>query len=142
LKNIFLNILILLALSLFLMGNLPTAQALAMDAGMVGVKIMKKELVGKFLTDGNSMTLYNYTKDKKNKSNCIEGCAVNWPPFYGDLSTVHEDLETGDFATMERTDGRKQTTYKGMPLYYFKNDRLPGDTYGHGIGGVWHIIIQ
>jgi predicted lipoprotein with Yx(FWY)xxD motif len=27
-----------------------------------------------------------------------------------------------------------------MPLYYFKDDKYPGDTFGHGIGGVWFLV--
>ena len=108
---------------------------------MVGVKIMEKELVGKFLTDGKNMTLYYLSKDEKNISNCTDGCAVNWPPFYVDPSAVIEGCESSDFATITRTDGRQQTTYKGMPLYYFKNDKYPGDTFGQGIGDVWFLVI-
>jgi len=101
---------------------------------------MQKERLGKFLAAGNGMTLYSYTKDEKNVSNCIEGCAFNWPPFYVDPSAVVEGCESSDFATIKRSDGRKQTTYKEMPLYRFINDKYPGDTLGQGIGEVWFIV--
>jgi predicted lipoprotein with Yx(FWY)xxD motif len=107
---------------------------------MVGVKIMEKEGVGKYLADGKGITLYSYARDEKNISNCIEGCAVNWPPFYVDLADVGSGLEPSDFAIITRTDGRKQTTYKSMPLYYFKNDQFPGDTFGQGLGDAWFLI--
>jgi predicted lipoprotein with Yx(FWY)xxD motif len=108
---------------------------------VVGVKIMEKEMIGNFLADGKGITLYSFSKDKKDISNCIEGCAVNWPPFHLAPTAVIEGCESSDFATITRTDGRQQTTYKGMPLYYFKNDKYPGDTFGHGIGDVWFLVI-
>ena len=86
------------------------------------------------------MTLYSNTRDEENISHCIEGCAVNWPPFYVDPSAVVEGCESSDFATITRDDGKKQTTYKNMPLYHFINDKYPGDTLGQGIGDKWFII--
>jgi predicted lipoprotein with Yx(FWY)xxD motif len=120
-----------------LLGN----QANSWANEMVGVKIMEKEGVGKYLADGNGVTLYSYAKDEKNTSNCIEGCAVNWPPFYVDLAAVGEGLAQKDFAVITRSDGRLQTTYKSMPLYYFKNDKFPGDTFGQGLGDAWFLIV-
>jgi predicted lipoprotein with Yx(FWY)xxD motif len=108
---------------------------------MIGVKIMEKEGVGKYLADGYGVTLYSYAKDEANTSNCLEGCAVNWPPFYDDLAAVGEGLAAEDFAVITRTDGRQQTTYKSLPLYYFKNDKFPGDTFGQGLGDAWFLII-
>ena len=110
------------------------------EANKAGVRVMQKERLGKFLAAGNGMTLYSYTKDEKNVSNCIEGCVFNWPPFYVDPSAVVEGCESSDFATITRSDGKKQTTYKEMPLYHFINDKYPGDTLGQGIGEVWFIV--
>lgn len=106
----------------------------------VDIKYMEKEIVGKYLADGSGRSLYAFVKDDKNSSNCLEGCAVNWPPFHVDLSAAGEGLNMTDFAVITRTDGKQQTTYKGMPLYYFSNDRYPGDTFGEGLGESWFLI--
>jgi predicted lipoprotein with Yx(FWY)xxD motif len=45
---------------------------------------------------------------------------------------VTGDLKASDFASITREDGKKQTTYKGMLLYYFARDAPPGDTKGDG----------
>ena len=37
-----------------------------------------------------------------------------------------------------RDDGTKMWGYKGKPVYYFKDDKAPGDVKGDGVGGVWH----
>jgi len=126
--------------SIFITGILLSGNSLARAADKADINIMGKELVGKYLTDGKGMSLYYFTKDEKNVSHCIEGCAVNWPPFYVDPSTANDGLKQSDFATETRTDGRKQTLYKGRPLYYFKNDIYPGDIFGHGIGDVWFLV--
>jgi predicted lipoprotein with Yx(FWY)xxD motif len=105
-----------------------------------GPKIMEKEVIGKYLADDNGMSLYSFAKDEKNSSNCIEGCALNWPPFNVEISAIGEGLEADDFGVITRADGLPQTTYKGMPLYYFKNDKYPGDTFGEGLGDAWFLI--
>jgi predicted lipoprotein with Yx(FWY)xxD motif len=107
---------------------------------MAGVKIMEKEGLGRFLADGKGMSLYSFSRDEENISNCIEGCAVNWPPFSVDPSALIEGCESSDFTSITRPDGRQQTAYKGRPLYYFKNDKYPGDTFGHNIGEVWFLV--
>ncbi|MBW2467471.1 MAG: hypothetical protein JRF02_09240 [Deltaproteobacteria bacterium] len=112
----------------------------ASDSNEAGIKIMQKEVLGSFLAAGNGMTLYAYSRDEKNVSSCIEGCARNWPPYYAGPSLPAEGLEDKDFATITRDDGSKQTTYKGMPLYRFIKDRYPGDVFGNGLGGVWSIV--
>jgi predicted lipoprotein with Yx(FWY)xxD motif len=113
---------------------------LVLADGTVGVKIMEKEAIGRYLADGKGFALYAYTKDTKNASNCIEGCAANWPPFYAEPSAVIEDCDPGEFGAITRSDGREQTTYKGRPLYYFKNDLYPGDTFGQGLGDAWFLV--
>jgi len=96
----------------------------------------------RYLSDINGMTLYTFDKDKKNKSNCYNGCEVKWPVFYGDSSKLKlpNGFKQSDFGTIIRDNGAKQSTYKSMPLYYFFKDNKPKDKKGDGIKGVWHII--
>lgn len=125
------------AAGIFLSWQLP-----ARAAGTIGIKIMEKEGIGKYLADGNGISLYTFAKDKKNISTCVEGCAVNWPPFFMAPGALIEGGTDSDFTTIERPDGGKQTAYKGMPLYYFKNDQYPGDTFGQGLGNLWFLVIR
>ncbi len=134
------KIFFLLVTGIFISAALLSGEVAAGEANKAGIRVMQKERLGKFLAAGNGMTLYSYNKDEKNISNCIEGCAFNWPPFYVDPSAVVEGCESSDFATITRSDGKKQTTYKEMPLYHFINDKYPGDTLGQGIGEVWFIV--
>jgi len=49
-------------------------------------------------------------------------------------------VKAEDFGTITREDGKKQTTFRGYPLYYWAGDKAPGDTKGQGVGNVWYVI--
>jgi len=134
------KVLFLLIIGICVSATLLTGEVTANEVNKVGIKVMEKELLGKFLSDGKGMSLYSFSRDTKNVSNCIEGCAANWPPFFVDESAVIEGCESSDFTTIKRSDRRLQTTYKGMPLYYFINDKYPNDTFGHGLGDAWYLV--
>jgi predicted lipoprotein with Yx(FWY)xxD motif len=93
-----------------------------------------------YLTDSNGMTLYYYTKDADGQSACYGGCESAWPVFYAPTVTIPSSLDAEDFGTITRTDGTKQTTYYGWPLYYWVKDKNPGDMTGDGVGKVWYAL--
>lgn len=103
------------------------------------VRLTSNAAFGSILTDGNGNSLYFFAKDTKDNSTCINGCVDSWPAYYNENISVGTGLDSNDFATITRTDGSMQTTYKGWPLYYFANDAVAGDTNGDGVGGVWFI---
>jgi predicted lipoprotein with Yx(FWY)xxD motif len=86
--------------------------------------------------------LYLYTHDKGSTSECYGACAKAWPP----LTTTGAVTITGkytvpkDLGVTTRTDGTKQVTYGGHPLYYYAGDTAPGQTNGQGVGKVWFLI--
>jgi predicted lipoprotein with Yx(FWY)xxD motif len=139
-KTISHKVLFTLFLAFFVISALLSGNSFAIGENQLGIKVMQKEELGSFLAAASGMTLYSYSKDEIGVSNCNEGCAVNWPPFYVNPAAIFEGCEGSDFTTITRTDGRLQTTYKNAPLYYFKNDKYPGDTFGNGIGKVWSIV--
>jgi len=104
------------------------------------VKVAKTDGVGSYLTDIKGMTLYYFKKDSPGKSACEGPCVENWPPYYRETVAPKDGLAAGDFGTITRTDGKKQTTYKGMPLYYFFKDKKAGDTLGQGVKDVWYVV--
>lgn len=98
--------------------------------------------LGPILTDVRGMTLYRFTVDDRNVSQCYDQCAENWPPLLiqeGD-PVAPMDLE-GTLDVITRNDGTQQVTYNGMPLYYFARDAEPGDTMGHGVNDVWFVVM-
>jgi len=98
--------------------------------------------LGWFMTDENRMTLYTFKKDIPGTSSCgkANDCIVKWPAFHAEAIDAELPMKSGDFGTIVRDDGKKQTTYKGMPLYYFSKDVKPGDANGHGVNNVWSVV--
>jgi predicted lipoprotein with Yx(FWY)xxD motif len=93
-----------------------------------------------YLTDDKGMTLYYFTLDANGQSACYGGCAKAWPVFDAGTITVPDTLSAADFGTITRTDGTKQSTYKGWPLYYWFKDRKPGDMTGEDVAHQWYIL--
>lgn len=95
--------------------------------------------VGPYLTAPNGFTLYIFAKDTAGVSNCVDTCQENWPPYtVASADGLWGDSDAqGELGTIERTNGRLQVTYNGMPLYYFAEDKVPGDATGHNPGGNW-----
>jgi len=102
------------------------------------VKVAKKDGIGSYLTDIKGMTLYTFKMDTPGTSACVGPCVDNWPLFYRETVGPKDGLDLKNFGTITRPDGKKQTTYKGMPLYYFIKDTKPGDTMGEGVKDAWH----
>ena len=103
------------------------------------VKLSEKSGAGKFFTDSKGMTLYIFKKDSPGKSAFEGPCVGKWPLYDRENVSVPEGVAAGDFGTITREDGKRQTTYKGWPLYYYAGDKAPGDALGHGIGNVWFV---
>jgi predicted lipoprotein with Yx(FWY)xxD motif len=105
----------------------------------INVMLSSDAALGSILVDGNGNSLYFFSKDTKQTSECINGCLDAWPIFYDANIEVSSGLDSNDFGVITRADGSKQTTYKDWPLHYFANDSSAGDTNGDGVGGVWFI---
>jgi predicted lipoprotein with Yx(FWY)xxD motif len=88
------------------------------------------------LVDAQGKTLYVYTKDSANKSNCEAGCLAAWPAFVA----KPEAKAQGDLGVITRADGTRQWTHKERPLYYYVGDANPGDRTGDKQGGVWFVV--
>jgi predicted lipoprotein with Yx(FWY)xxD motif len=96
--------------------------------------------LGTVLTGSNGMTLYVFYRDGAGVSNCNDTCAQTWPPLVLDAGDpVAAAGLGGALSTITRTDGRRQVTYNGVPLYFYAGDTQPGDTKGDGVGGVWRV---
>lgn len=97
--------------------------------------------LGTILADSKGLTLYRYTKDTTpGKSACYGGCATAWPPLTTTGTATLAAGVPGKLGAITRTDGTKQVTYNGLPLYLFAKDKDAGDAYGQGIGGIWFVV--
>jgi len=101
---------------------------------------------GAFLTNGSGRTVYLWAKDGMNMSACSGACAAAWPavPATGTL-TATGGAKASDLGTITRSDGTKQVTYDGHPLYYFVGDSAAGQTNGQGsdnFGAQWWLVAS
>ena len=97
--------------------------------------------LGSALVDSSGRTLYLFTKDTPGTSACIGGCASNWPALTTTgAPAVGSGLDASKVGTITRTDGSKQVTYAGHPLYRFAADGSAGDVKGEGVGGIWFVV--
>lgn len=103
-----------------------------------------KTSLGNVLADGDGRVLYIYTKDTTNPSasNCYDTCASFWPVMYSDgkTPTLKDGVDAKMVGTTTRKDNTMQMTYNGWPIYYWRNDKNPGDTNGQGVTGNWWVI--
>ena len=101
----------------------------------------KNDTLGSFLVDDKNMTLYLFTKDTPNTSNCYEKCATAWPPLLTKgAPVVGSGVDGSKVGTTTRKDGSEQVTYNGWPLYYYIKDAKAGDVVGQNVGEVWFVI--
>ncbi len=99
--------------------------------------------LGKILVAAtNKMTLYTYTKDTADTSNCYDACATAWPPLTITGEPVAGAGITGKLGLTTRKDGSKQLTHNGKPLYFYNKDTKPGDVVGQNVGTVWFVITN
>jgi predicted lipoprotein with Yx(FWY)xxD motif len=100
--------------------------------------------LGNILVGGNGRTLYLFEKDKASRSTCSGACAKEWPPLTASgKPTGGPDTDASLLGTTRRRGGEAQVTYNGHPLYYYAEDRKPGDTKGQDIerfGAEWYAL--
>ena len=105
------------------------------------INIATDAKLGKILVGGKGMTLYMFTKDEPDKSNCNGKCIENWPPLLTQgHPTLGEGVDPSMVGTATLADGSLIVTYNHMPLYYWAKDKAPGDTTGQGNNNVWYVV--
>ena len=101
---------------------------------------VQKSNLGWVLAVGKGQVVYAYDKDPKGGTPaCTGSCAQIWVPVTGNPVASPADKGLGTLGTVTTSNGAKQVTYNGSPLYTFKNAK-PLATKGNGVGGVWHVI--
>jgi predicted lipoprotein with Yx(FWY)xxD motif len=98
---------------------------------------------GNVLFDGRGFVLYAFTKDRR-ESACSGACARAWPPYilHGRLA-AGPSVKRSLLGTVRRSNGARQVTYAGRPLYYYVGDKRPGQILCQNVsefGGLWLIV--
>jgi predicted lipoprotein with Yx(FWY)xxD motif len=121
-------------------GSSPAASGPAAASG--GALTTAKVSGSTLLTNAKGFTLYWFVPDTTTASKCNGTCAHYWPPVPGP-ATAGTGV-TGTLGVITRSDGSKQATWNGHPLYTYVADTAPGMAKGNGVnlsGGVWHDIV-
>ena len=128
--------LVLLGVALAGAGS-PAPAAAGAGAGLRTVTIAGTAV----LANARGFTLYSFAPDTPTTSRCYGSCAAYWPPATG-TATASPGLP-GRISTITRTDGTRQLTYNGHPLYTYIADTAPGQANGNNInlnGGLWRDV--
>ena len=122
----------------------PAATSATSSARPASVVATKTTSLGTFLVDAKGRALYLWDADHGSMSTCSGACAQAWPP----LTTAGTPKAGGQvkaslLGTTTRSDGSREVTYAGHPLYYFEGDSAPGQTTGQGsdgFGAPWWVV--
>ncbi len=98
---------------------------------------------GTYLVGSSGRPIYLWVADSGGKSACAGSCAKVWPPVVASTTpTVSGGVNAADLSTITRSDGTKQVTYMGHPLYYFIEDK-GSNIKGQGsnsFGAKWWLV--
>jgi predicted lipoprotein with Yx(FWY)xxD motif len=99
---------------------------------------------GTILHDGRGFALYAFSKDVPGHSACAGACAKRWPPYIVTGKLVGgPGVGARRLGTIRRSDGSRQATFAGRPLYYYVGDRKPRQILCQNVsefGGLWLVI--
>jgi predicted lipoprotein with Yx(FWY)xxD motif len=127
-------------------GGSPTGTGASAGGASSAVMLTTKHsALGTVLAAGpKKLSVYLFEADKGPKSACSGVCASVWPPVTtSGTAKAGGGAFASDLGTIVRSDGTKQVTYKGHPLYFFAKDKDDGDSYGQGInsfGSAWYVL--
>ena len=100
--------------------------------------IVQKSKLGYVLAEANGQVVYTYAHDTKGGTpTCTGSCTDVWVPVTGVPKAALGETFPGTFGLVARSDGTRQITYNGYPLYTFKG-AFPLTT--HAVAGVWSVV--
>jgi predicted lipoprotein with Yx(FWY)xxD motif len=104
----------------------------------------KATSLGTFLVNAQGRTLYLWDADKGSKSTCNGECAQDWPPLTTNATPkASGGVKASLLGTTTRSDGSREVTYAGHPLYTFEGDTAAGQATGQGssaFGAPWWVV--
>ncbi|MFJ7078513.1 hypothetical protein [Streptomyces sp. NPDC098781] len=114
-------------------------------SGSAGALILANDSkLGPVVTDSNGFALYRFTKDAATlpeKSACVGDCVKVWPPVPAEGASLPKGLDPKLLGSLTRSDGFKQLTVVGIPVYRYSKDTEPGTAKGEGVGGTWFASL-
>ena len=122
-----------LSLSLVAVSTLAGTTLSSAAKTRVEVKVVATSL-GKVLFTTSGMALYTYDRDTKDHSNCSGSCISAWPAFTVPKGITPTGRGVRGLGVMVRSNGARQVTWNGHPLYRFVSD-TKGKVTGNSVAG-------
>ena len=98
---------------------------------------------GPMIFDTRGQAIYLFDTETTERPRCYGACAEAWPPVLTDGQPVAAGTaRDGLLGTTRRTDGTRQVTYGGHPLYFYAHEK-PGQVLCHDVeefGGLWLVV--
>ena len=121
-------------------GNAPTARV----ARAATVNVRSTSL-GRILVNASGFTLYEFTRDSRNKNTCmkVSGCSAVWPALAASRPTAGPGVKASLLSTIRLPSGARQVTYAGHPLYLYREATERAETGYVGVshfGGRWDAL--
>jgi predicted lipoprotein with Yx(FWY)xxD motif len=121
-----------------------TSSASPLRAPKGALVALRTTALGNVLVDARGRTLYLFEKDKQGRSACYGACATYWPPLFSNAKPrPGKGVRRSLLGVTKRSDGKRQVTYAGHPLYTFIADKKAGQTNGEGLtnfGAAWDVV--
>ena len=98
--------------------------------------------LGAVIVDAEGMAVYYFKPDVagSGKSACSGDCLKAWPAVVPAAGKVTATKISATLGEISRTDGTKQITVNGRPVYLFQGDKAPGDINGQDVKKAWFLV--
>ena len=99
--------------------------------------------VGTILFDDTGQAVYVFDVETTSKPRCYDACAEAWPPVLSKgRPRAGDGVEAARLGITVRSDGSRQVTYAGRPLYFYAHEGKR-EVECHDVflnGGTWYAI--
>jgi predicted lipoprotein with Yx(FWY)xxD motif len=126
-------------------GSTSSPSATQMKGGSATVSVKRIGSAGSVLVDNSGQALYQNDQETRGMVLCDGACLSFWLPLTVGGAPKGSSI-TGKLGVVKRSDGTKQVTYNGKPLYSFYLDspgEVSGDGFADAFGGqkfTWHVV--
>lgn len=118
----------------------------AAGSGSATVSIAAVDGTGDVLVDSTGNALYTPEEETGGAILCVEDCLAFWRPVAAGSAAPTAASGVPSLGVIDRSDGGKQVSVGGMPLYTFTQDspgHVSGDGFADAFGGqhfTWHVV--
>ena len=139
-----------IVLALLVLAGLSAVGAVGASARSAAPKptlqLLHTHRYGSILENGAGYVVYGFSPDKPGKDTCqaIHECLDLWPAVLAPHTLrLGSGVKRSLVGSIRLSNGKRQLTYNGWPLYTYVSDTHPGETSNINIaqfGGLWPAV--